>query len=164
MVLLLRYLRHQWRAVSAALAFAVVNQVFLMADPLIFRRIIDDYVVQSQRRTRADFFLGAGLWLAAMIAAVFVAWVAKNLQSDQVSRVSHRVSAAMFADGIRHSLELPFAEFEQRRSGETLDRLQKLRGSVERFLVIAANNLFTTLVGVVFVIVYGATIHWAIAP
>lgn len=164
MLLLLRYLRAQWRVAVAALLLAMTNQVFVMADPLIFRQILDKYVTQHERHTQAGFFLGVGLWFLAMLGAVLVAWVAKGFQTEMVSRVSQRVSARMFADGIRHSLELPYAEFEQRRSGETLDRIRKLRWDVERFLVTAVNTLFTSVIGVLVVIAYAARVNWVIVP
>jgi ATP-binding cassette subfamily B protein len=163
MDLLLRYLREHWRLAAGALAFAAINQVFGMADPFIFRRIIDGYVIPAHRHSQREFVLGAGLWLAAMVAATTVAWAAKTLQLSHAGQVSQKASAAMFADGVRHALEMPFAEFEHTRSGETLDRLQKLRWKVEQLIATTINVLFVSLVGVLFVVAYAASVHWAIA-
>jgi ATP-binding cassette subfamily B protein len=58
---------------------------------------------------------------------------------------------------------MPYAEFESAPSGETLDRLQKLRWKVEQFIGGTINSLFISLVGVAFVLTYAATVHWAIA-
>jgi len=161
--LLLRYSKGHWKTILAGLAFAVVNQGFLMVDPLIFRRIIDEYGVQLQQHTREQFFMGVAPWLVAMLFAAFAAWVAKGWQIEMVSRFSQKASSRMFADGVRHSLELAYAEFEQRRSGEILELLQKVRGEVERFLSMAVNNTFTSMVGVALVTVYAATVHKGIA-
>ncbi len=68
----------------------------------------------------------------------------------------------MYSDGIRHSLELPYSVFEDQRSGETLGKLQKARSDVEKLISLSINLLFTTLVGMVFVIIYGFSVHWAI--
>ncbi len=54
--------------------------------------------------------------------------------------------------------------FEDQRSGETLGKLQKVRADVEKLIGIAVNTLFTTLVGVIFVMVYAFSVHWIIAP
>jgi ATP-binding cassette subfamily B protein len=54
--------------------------------------------------------------------------------------------------------------FEDQRSGETLGKLQKVRSDVEKFISLAINMLFTTLVGVVFVMIYALQVHWVIAP
>src|SRR5260370_7740720 len=70
----------------------------------------------------------------------------------------------MYSDGIRHSLDLPYQVFEDQRSGETLGKLQKVRLDVERFITAAINVLFTSLIGVVFVMVYAFNVHWATAP
>src|SRR5207253_2834911 len=48
------------------------------------------------------------------------------------------------------------------RSGETLGKLQKARSDVEKLIQLAINLLFTTMVGMVFVIIYGFSVHWAI--
>src|SRR6202012_3139662 len=61
-------------------------------------------------------------------------------------------------------LELPYALFEDQRSGETLGMLQKVRSDVEKLITIGVNLLFTTLVGVIFVMVYAAKVHWSITP
>ncbi|HET9682949.1 MAG TPA: ABC transporter ATP-binding protein, partial [Gemmatimonadaceae bacterium] len=58
----------------------------------------------------------------------------------------------------------PFQTFEDQRSGETLGRLQKARSDTEKFIAAFVNMVFTTLVGVIFVMVYAFKVHWAIAP
>ena len=50
------------------------------------------------------------------------------------------------------------------RSGETLGILQKVRTDTERLITQAVNTLFFTLVGILFVMVYAFTVHWAIVP
>src|SRR5581483_2180554 len=90
------------------------------------------------------------------------AWVGKSMVLENVNRTAHQVSAAMFADGIRHSLELPYLEFEQRRSGETVDRLQRLRTTVEKFIVSGVNIAFTSSVRILMVIIYATAVYWPI--
>src|SRR6185437_2943424 len=75
-----------------------------------------------------------------------------------------RVGAQMYSDGIRHSLDLPYQVFEDQRSGETLGKLQKVRLDVEKFITAVINILFTSLVGIVFVMIYAFRVHWSIAP
>src|SRR6478735_10722594 len=81
-----------------------------------------------------------------------------------VNVVVQRVGADLYSDGIRHSLALPFQTFEDQRSGETLGKLQKVRSDTERFIAAFVNMVFTTVVGVIFVMVYAFKVHWAIAP
>src|SRR5206468_10392239 len=62
------------------------------------------------------------------------------------------------------SLSLPYAVFEDQRSGETLGKLQKVRNDVERFITAFVNILFTASVGVVFVTIYALQVDWVIVP
>ena len=90
--------------------------------------------------------------------------VAKNFQDYFVNLITQQVGARIYADGIRHSLELSYALFEDQRSGETLGKLQKVRTDVEKFIALAVNMVFTTLIGLVFVMIYAARVHWSVAP
>lgn len=164
MKLLYSYLRRYWGLVVLALVLAAINQVFSLLDPLIFRHVIDEYATRYSEYTTEQFFRGVSLLLAAAVGVAFVSRVAKNFQDYFVNVITQRVGADLYSDGVRHSLELPYAQFEDQRSGETLGRLQKVRADVEKLIAIAVNLLFTTLVGVVFVMIYAFSVHWIIAP
>jgi ATP-binding cassette subfamily B protein len=164
MHLLWSYLRHYRWLVVLALVLAATNQVFSLLDPLIFRHVIDEYATRYSEYTTREFFRGVTVLLAAAVGVAFVSRVAKNFQDYVVNVVVQRLGARLYADGIRHSLELPYAVFEDQRSGETLGKLQKVRTDVERFISAAVNIMFTTIVGVVFVMIYAFNTHWAIAP
>ncbi len=164
MKLLYSYLRRYWGLVVLALGLAAINQIFSLLDPLIFRHVIDEYATRHTEYTTRQFFRGVSLLLAAAVGVAFVSRVAKNFQDYFVNVITQRVGADLYSDGVRHSLELPYAQFEDQRSGETLGRLQKVRADVEKLIAIAVNTLFTTLVGVVFVMIYAFSVHWVIAP
>ena len=161
---LLRYLKPYWRFALLALGLAAVNQIFSLLDPLIFRHVIDSYATQYDKYTRIEFFKGVALLLSMAVGVAFVSRVAKNFQDYFVNVIVQRVGADLYSDGIRHSLALPFQTFEDQRSGETLGKLQKVRSDTERFIAAFVNMVFTTLVGVIFVMVYAFKAHWAIAP
>lgn len=164
MKLLLNYLRDYWKLVALALVLAAINQVFSLLDPAIFRHVVDTYAVQYKNYTAAQFARGVGLLLLLAVGAAFVSRVAKNFQDYFINVVVQRLGARIYADGISHSLTLPYAVFEDQRSGETLGRLQKVRSDVEKLISSSINILFTTLVGIVFVIIYSFSVHWIIAP
>src|SRR3954470_6831755 len=159
-----RYLKPYWRFVLLALGLAAINQVFSLLDPLIFRHVIDSYATQYDKYTRLQFFKGVAGLLGMAVGVAFVSRVAKNFQDYFVNVVVQRVGADLYSDGIRHSLALPFQTFEDQRSGETLGRLQKARSDTEKFIAAFVNMVFTTLVGVIFVMVYAFKVHWVIAP
>jgi ATP-binding cassette, subfamily B, bacterial len=162
--LLYSYL-HRYRAlILLALVLATTNQVFSLLDPLIFRHVIDDYATRFREYQTSTFINGAGTLLLMAMGVAFVSRVAKNFQDYYVNVIVQRVGAEMYSDGIRHSLELPYSVFEDQRSGETLGKLQKVRSDVERFISLSINLIFTTLVGVVFVVIYALTVHWVIVP
>jgi ATP-binding cassette, subfamily B, bacterial len=164
MKVLYGYLKKYRTLVFLALLLATINQVFSLLDPLIFRHVIDSYATRHQEYTTGEFFRGVGLLLAAAVGVAFVSRVAKNFQDYYINVITQRLGAEIYADGIRHSLELPYQVFEDQRSGETLGKLQKVRSDVEKLISIAINLLFTSLVALVFVVVYASTVHWLIAP
>jgi ATP-binding cassette subfamily B protein len=164
MATLYRYLRDYWQLVAAALVLAAINQVFSMLDPLILRHVIDSYAMRFHEYTIGQFIRGVLYLLGLSVGAAFVSRVAKNFQDYYVNVITQQVGARLYADGIRHSLELPYALFEDQRSGETLGKLQKVRSDVEKLIAIAVNLLFATVIGVVFVMIYAAHVHWSIPP
>ncbi|HJP60744.1 MAG TPA: ABC transporter ATP-binding protein [Gemmatimonadaceae bacterium] len=164
MAVLYSYLHKYRKLILLALVLATTNQVFSLLDPLIFRHVIDDYATRFRDYQTATFIKGAGTLLLMAMGVAFVSRVAKNFQDYYVNVIVQRVGAEMYSEGIGHSLELPYSVFEDQRSGETLGKLQKVRQDVERFISLSINLIFTTLVGVVFVVIYALTVHWVIVP
>src|SRR5215216_2406591 len=164
MKLLAVYLTDCWRLVALALVLAAINQVFSLLDPLIFRHVIDEYATRFQEYSTAEFFRGVSLLLGAAVGVAFISRVAKNFQDYYINVITQRLGAQLYSDGIGHSLQLPYSLFEDQRSGETLGRLQKVRTDVERLIATSINVLFTSLVGIVFVVIYAFSVHWIIAP
>ena len=164
MKLLISYLNNYWKLVILALFLAAVNQVFSMLDPWIFRIVIDKYATKYDHYTTEQFMKGVLLLLAAAVGVAFVSRVAKNFQDYFVNVITQRLGAKIYTDGIRHSLLLPFSQFEDQSSGTTLGILQKVRTDVEKLISASVNTLFTTLVGVIFVTIYAISISWIIAP
>src|SRR3954466_2400607 len=164
MALLYRYLRGYWHLVAFALLLAAINQIFSLLDPYIFRFVIDDYATKFNHYTNAEFFRGVARLLGLAVGVAFVSRVAKNFQDYYVNVVTQRLGAQLYSDGIRHSLSLPFQVFEDQRSGETLGKLQKVRSDTEKFISAFVNIVFTSIVGVIFVMIYAYNVHWSIAP
>lgn len=158
------YLRRYWKLVLLALVLAAINIIFSLLDPLIFRVVIDRYATRFKEYTTGEFFRGVSLLLLAAVGVAFVSRVAKNFQDYYINVITQRLGAEMYADGIAHSLRLPYSQFEDQRSGESLGKLQKVRTDVERLVSASINIIFTTLIGVIFVVIYAFTVHWIIVP
>ncbi len=163
MKLLLNYLKNYKGLVLLALVLATINQVFSLLDPLIFRTLVDDYGAKIKDYSKNDFLKGVAGWILASMGVAMVSRIAKNFQDYYVNVVTQKLGAQIYSDGLKHSLELPYQVFEDQRSGETLGKLQKVRADVEKMMNAFVSILFTSLVGVVFVMIYAISIHWIIA-
>ncbi|WP_134088049.1 ABC transporter ATP-binding protein [Olivibacter sp. XZL3] len=158
MRLLLKYLsRHKW-LIFLALVLAAINQVFSLLNPYILGNlIIDPYANKAQqfRETGADnaFFKGIVIGLLMIIGVAMISRIAKAFQDYVVNVIIQKFGARLYTDGLRHALRLPFQDFEDQRSGETLSVLQKVRADCEKFITSFVNVLFATLVGIVFVVI-----------
>jgi ATP-binding cassette subfamily B protein len=164
MSILLGYLKKYWQLLILALLLAAINQIFSLLDPWIFRKIIDDYVTKFNTKTHDEFIKGAGALILAAMGVAMISRIAKNFQDYYVNVIVQRLGAQIYADGLKHSLELPYTVFEDQRSGETLGKLQKVRTDVEKLITAMINVLFTSLVGIIFVVIYAINVYWLIAP
>src|SRR4030088_931570 len=164
MAALYRVFKDLWKLAVVALVLAAINQIFSLLDPLIFRHIIDSYATRYREYSRPQFIRGVGLLLAAAVGVALVSRIAKNFQDYFVNVITQKVGARIYTDGVRHSLDLPYTLFEDQRSGETLGKLQRVRSDVEKFIALLVNMVFTTLIGLAFVTIYAAQVHWSIAP
>lgn len=102
-------------------------------------------------------------WLLLSLGAAMVSRLAKNFQDYFTNIVIQRTGAEMYTDGIKKSLDLPFEDFEDQRSGETLSKLQKVRTDSEKLITLSISLIFQTIVGFVFVMLYIMRIDYRIA-
>ncbi len=162
MTLLYSYLRKYWRLCVLVLVLAAINNVFSLFEPIIFQRIIDNYALRFHEITREAFFHGTIFLLIIFIGNAFISRIAKNFQDYYLNTVSQRSGADMYREGVRHSLDLPYAVFEDERSGETLGKLQKARQDTEKLIADTINVVFMSVVILAFVLVYAGMIYWLI--
>lgn len=163
MKILLTYLKEHKKLCFLVLVLALVNQTFSLLDPLIFRHIIDDYATRFDSYTLKEFIKGVSFLLALAVGAAFVSRVAKNFQDYFLNTVTQKLGAKIYNDGVEHSLALPYEVFEDKKSGETLGTLQKVRSTSEVFITSFINILFVSLIGFAFVTVYAISIYWGVA-
>jgi ATP-binding cassette subfamily B protein len=172
MKLLLQYLKPYKWLIALALLLAAINQVFSMFDPLLFGKLIDRYSnhphffdrAKTLPRTEWQYIYGVLRFLGLMVGTVMVSRIAKSFQDYAVNVIIQKFGAALFTDGLKHSMRMPYQDFEDQRSGETLSILTKARADCEKFIGYFINVLFGILVGVIFVSVYAFHIHWSIMP
>ena len=163
MEILWNYLKKYWKLCVGVLVLASINQVFSLLDPYIFRHVIDNYATKFGKYTLSEFFKGVSFLLLLAVGVAFVSRVAKNFQDYYLNNITQRLGAELYADGVKHALALPYQVFEDQRSGETLNILQKARIDSEKLLISAINITFVSLVGFIFVTIYAINLYWGIA-
>ena len=166
MKILLQYLRPYRTYVIITLVLAAINSGFSLLDPLILGQLVKlafEHQATGSSKTWEQYLPAVLQLLALSVGVAMVSRIAKSFQDYFLNVVVQRFGARVFTDGLQHAMKLPYQEFEDQRSGETLSILTKVRVDVEKFLNSAINVLFGILVGVVFVFVYAAiSIHWSV--
>jgi ATP-binding cassette subfamily B protein len=147
-----------------ALLLAGVAQVLFLYDPVIFGKIIDNYALSTEKRPEKELINGVLFWLGIAIGIALVARLLMAFRDYVMRLIVQRFGMQIFNDGLRQTLRLSYTEFEDQSSGEILSVLQKVRGDTERFITNFINILFSSLVGIGFLIWYAVTKHWALIP
>ncbi len=145
--------------VFLALVLASTNQVFSLLDPYIFGRILDSFASHPKDYTESQYIKGVLLLIGAAIGVAMVSRIAKAFQDYCINLIIQKLGADIYTDGLKHTLQVAYNEFEDQRSGETLNILQKVRTDSERFIISFINVLFVSLVGIAFVMVYAFTVQ-----
>jgi ATP-binding cassette subfamily B protein len=158
MKLLYIYLKKYKILIFLALFLAAINQTFSLLDPYIFGKIIDNYASKPKNYLEKDFFYGSSFLILCAIGVAMVSRIAKAFQDYVTSLIIQKFGAQIYTDGLKHSLLLPFQQFEDQRSGETLNILQKVRSDSEKFIANWINVLFASIVGIVFVMIYAFSV------
>jgi ATP-binding cassette, subfamily B, bacterial len=164
MRVLLNYLQPHRGLVILSLLLAGISQVLALVDPIIFGKVIDNYATPPFTMTSEERVKGA-LWL--MLVAVVVALLsrlAKAFQEYFTNLVVQKFGVQIFNDGLKQTLKLSYQEYADQNSGETLSILQRVRRDTERFINAFINIMFSSLVGVGFLVWYAITKHWALVP
>ena len=162
MRLLWNYVKRYQKLLLAALVLAAINQFFSLLDPQIVRLIIDRYATHPEVYSAAEFFRSVVLLLAAFVGVAFISRVAKSFQDYCVQVVTQRVGATLYADSVAHSFSLPFQIFEDQRSGELLQKLEKARLDSQQLIASSVNVVFLALIGMSVVIGYAFFVHWLV--
>jgi ATP-binding cassette subfamily B protein len=192
MKILLRYLKPYKWLVALVLVLSAINIGFSLFDPIIFGKLINlatyhqnkesfdwnqflfintgitEEVVKIkpggiiEKETIVNHYYGVMWLLLASVTVAMISRIAKAFQDYFQNLITQKFGAAVFTQGLQHAMKLPYQEFEDARSGETLGILQKVRIDTEKFVASFINVLFPVVVGIIFVAVYATTIHWSL--
>lgn len=182
MKILFKYLKPYRWLVLLTVVLASVNMGFSLVDPILFGKLINlanDFKNTSntpQQMGNEHFWwqyetivrngknyleLGVIWILIFSISVAMISRIAKNFQDYFLSVIIQKFGAGVFTEGLQHAMKLPYQEFEDQRSGETLSILTKVRTDVEKFISYCINVLLGILIGIGFVFIYAALyISW----
>jgi ATP-binding cassette, subfamily B, bacterial len=164
MKLLLSYLTRYRGLILLTFLLATINQVFSLLDPYFFGKIIDTFANHPKDYLEKDYVNGVGFLVLINISVAMVSRIAKAFQDYTTNVVIQKFGANVYTDGLRHTLQLPYQAFEDQRSGETLNILQKVRTDCEKFISYFINVFFVSIVGIIFVMVYAFQVSITLIP
>jgi ATP-binding cassette subfamily B protein len=184
MKILFRYLKPYKWLVALTLTLAAINIGFSLVDPILLGKLVNLASDHQAGKNHPNFSWNTFIWsydhiirkndnnylqlgvfyiLLFSISVAMISRIAKAFQDYFLNVIIQKFGAKVFTDGLQHAMKLPYQEFEDQRSGETLSVLTKVRQDVERFMTSFINILFGVLVGVVFVFVYASIyISWMV--
>lgn len=164
MAVLWKYFKVQRWWILLALVLAGIAQLLTLIDPIIFGKIVDEYANNVNNLSEKERIDGVLYWLGIAVAIALAARVAKAFQEYFTRLAVQRFGMQIFNDGLKQTLRLSFQEYEEQRSGETLSVLQKVKTDTERFLNSFINILFSSIVGMGFLIWYSINKNWLLVP
>lgn len=164
MKILLHYLKPYKWLVAFVLLLAAINISFSLIDPYIFGKLIDlGYKYHTNPAPYRPFWWNFATplltLLGASVGVAMVSRIAKAFQDYFQNLVTQKFGAAVFTEGLKHAMSLPYYQFEDQRSGETLSILQKVRIDTEKFIASFVNVLFPVIIGILFVAIFAYSIH-----
>ena len=165
MKLLYSYIIKHKMLLFFALIMATINICFSLSDSIITGKLMQDCGVgmTKYKGNEIGFIKSVSFWLGLSLGAAMISRITKNFQDYFTNIVIQRTGAEMYTDGIKKSLELPFEEFEDQRSGETLSKLTKVRFDSEKLITLSISLIFQTIIGFIFVVVYVSRIDYRIS-
>ncbi len=164
MTILWKYLKpYRWLA-ALALMLAGVAQILALVDPVIFGKLIDQYATNPGHKTDSEKIRGVLYLLGLAVGVALLSNITKAFQEYFTRLVVQKFGTDIFNDGLKQTLRLSYQEFGDQSSGATLSILQKVRTDTEKFINSFVNILFSSFVGVGFLVWYAVTKHWALVP
>ena len=147
-----------------ALVLASINICFSLSDSIITGKAINNVAIKiATFKDTSEFMKAIIPWLLLSIGAAMISRIAKNFQDYFTNIIIQRVGANMYTNGIKKALELPYQDFEDQRSGETLGKLQKVKTDSEKFITLAISLVFQSIVGIGFVMFYVSQFDWKLS-
>lgn len=164
MKILWKYLQPHRNLVFLSLLLAGIAQLLTLVDPIIFGKIIDQYATNKNNLPENELISGILYWLGIALGISVFARLSKAAQDYITRKAVAGFGMSIFNDGLKQTLRLSYQEFEESRSGTTLSVLQKVKTDSERFINSFINVMYSSLIGVGFLIWYSINKNWLLVP
>ncbi|UHG92773.1 ABC transporter ATP-binding protein [Spirosoma oryzicola] len=164
MAILWKYLKPYRGLAVSALILAGIAQILALIDPIIFGKLIDEYAAKGSPKTESEKISGVLQLLGLAVGVAILSNLTKAFQEYLTRLVVQKFGTDIFNDGLKQTLRLSYQEFGDQSSGATLSILQKVRTDTEKFINSFVNVLFSSVVGIGFLVWYAVTKHWALVP
>lgn len=162
MKVLIHYLSRYKSLVLVSFLLASLNTAFSLCDPIVYGWLIDKVKtamdINPRQIAEHDYLWMVMTYILGLIGVAMASRIAKAFQDYTVNSVIQKFGADVYTDGLKQALQLPYQQFEDQRSGETLAVLEKVRTDSEKFMMLFVNVVFSSFVSIVFVIVAAAII------
>lgn len=174
MKILFKYIKEYKGLLILALVLATINQCFSLCDSIITGKLINKFSTPHHEENATyywhtgdnlnQFIKSLSVFIGLSVGAAMMSRIAKNFQDYFTNIIIQRTGAKMYTDGIKKALSLPYKDFEDQRSGETLGKLQKVKSDTEKFVNLFISLIFQSIIGIIFVFIYAINIHWLLGP
>jgi len=154
-----KYLKPFWRLLLLVIILAIVNQVFSLLDPQIYRRVLDNIVMKFSQLAHNEAIRWILIGVGWLIGVAMISRIAKNFQDYFVNVMTQKIGMQIYQETIRHAFSLPYSVFEDQSSWQLMQKLIKARTDIEAFIKNSINILFVSLVAMIFVLFYAFYVH-----
>lgn len=171
MKLLLSYIKKYRLFIFLTFIFAAISQIFSLLDPTFLGKLVIDDLGKHPHtfsnglpRNSEQFLWDLAKAIGILLGVAMVSRIAKAFQDYTQNVIVQRLGADMYSDGLKHSLQQSFQEFEDKQSGQTLNIIQKVRQDCEKFISYFFNVFFMVIIGMLFVGIMAYKVYPPIIP
>lgn len=152
---ILRYARPYRRPIAGFLALVVLDAVFVVVTPLLFKRIVDDGVTVGDRRVVVVLSLAvAGLAVLDAVAGLVQRWLS--------SRIGEGLIYDLRTEVFSHVLRQPIAFFTRAQTGALVSRLNGDVMGAQRAFTSTLSGVVSNVVSLVLVTIAMLYLSWQI--
>lgn len=162
MKFILKYLKNYKRLLALSLILAAVNQIFSMLDSQVLQWLMDNYLTKASNYTSSEYIKWILMWLAGFVIVAMISRVAKNFQDYFTNVMTQNIGMKIYQETIEHTFSLPYSDLEDQQSWNLLNKIQKAKDSIQLYIYNLINIWFSSLIIVLFVVIYSFWVDWRI--